>query len=180
MPSNQRPAAAKKPLRKNRSAARSGSMTRSGAPRHRIQVQIGARYAALVRQDQLRQAARAALAVQGVTEARALSIVITGAAQLRRLNRQFRGIDAPTDVLSFNADDEPGYLGDVIISFPTARTQARSGGHPVAAELQLLVVHGVLHLLGHDHAGRAEQATMWRAQAAALRSIRAAITAPAD
>jgi len=145
-----------------------------------IRVQAGARYTARVRADRLKRAARAALTAAGVPHPTSLSIVITGAAQLRRLNRQFRGIDAPTDVLSFNADDEPGYLGDVIISWPTARAQARAGGHPVEAELQLLVVHGVLHLLGYDHATASDKAAMWAAQAQALRSIRAAITAPKE
>lgn len=145
-----------------------------------IRVQIGVRYAARVRADRLKQAARAALTVAGVRQPTRLSIVITGAAQLRRLNRQFRGIDAPTDVLSFNADDEPGYLGDVIISWPTARAQAEAGGHPPEAELQLLVAHGVLHLLGYDHATNSGKAVMWAAQAEALRSIHAAITEPQE
>ena len=112
-----------------------------------------------------------------------MTIVVTGNAQLRALNRAFREVDAPTDVLSFSVDDQPGpdavYLGDVVISYPQARVQARSGGHPADAELQLLVVHGVLHLLGHDHYDEAEKKVMWKAQAAVLKKLGAAITEPA-
>ncbi len=151
----------------------------------RIHTQLGARYTALVKADQLKKAARATLTQQRVTGRVELTIVITGNTQLRRLNRQFRQIDAPTDVLSFNADDDVPphggrYLGDVIISYPAAKSQAKAGGHPIEAELQLLVVHGVLHLLGHDHYTPSEKAQMWQAQAAMLRSIHAAITGPIE
>jgi probable rRNA maturation factor len=64
------------------------------------------------------------------------------------------------------------------ISYSQASRQARRGQHPVLAELQLLIVHGVLHLLGHDHGRPAEQAQMWAAQAEILRRLGAAITAP--
>ncbi len=150
-----------------------------------IHTQIGARYNALVKAERLKKAARATLTQQRVTGRVELTIVITGNVQLRRLNRQFRQIDAPTDVLSFNADDElpphgGRYLGDVIISYPQAKAQAKAGGHPIEAELQLLVVHGVLHLLGHDHYTPPEKAQMWQAQTVILRSIRAAITEPIE
>ena len=90
-------------------------------------------------------------------EAADLSIVITDDAKLQELNRQYLGSDMPTDVLSFPAeetDPDSGeiYLGDILISLPRASEQASAGGHPVEDELQLLVVHGALHLLGHDHA----------------------------
>ncbi len=148
----------------------------------RIGVQIAARYRARVKPSVLRQAARATLDQQRVKRRVELTIVVTGNAQLQALNRAFRQVDAPTDVLSFAADDQPGpdsaYLGDVIISYPQARAQARSGGHPAQAELQLLVAHGVLHLLGHDHYDEAEKRAMWRAQAAVLKKLGAAITEP--
>jgi probable rRNA maturation factor len=145
-----------------------------------IHTHIAPRYVDLIKPARLKQAAQAALEQQGGAERVELTIVITGNAQLRQLNRQFRHIDAPTDVLSFNAADETAYLGDVIISYPQAKSQARAGGHPIEAELQLLVVHGVLHLLGHDHDTATKKTQMWRAQAAALRSIRAAITEPME
>ncbi len=101
-----------------------------------------------------------------------LSIVIEGDTRLHELNKEFLDIDAPTDVLSFpsgeeDPDPETGrvYLGDIIISYPRAEEQANAAGHPVLAELQLLVIHGTLHLLGHDHAEPEEKAIMWAAQA---------------
>ena len=69
---------------------------------------------------------------------------------MRRLNREFRRIDRSTDVLSFPAE-LPGLLGDVAIDVPYAARQARRRGHGLDREVQLLLVHGVLHLLGHDH-----------------------------
>jgi probable rRNA maturation factor len=147
-----------------------------------IDVQVGARYQDKVKPARLRQAAQATLEQQRLKRRVALTIVITGNAQLRSLNRAFRNVDAPTDVLSFATDEQPRpdtiYLGDVIISYPMAREQAKNGGHPVEAELQLLVVHGVLHLLGHDHDTEAEQNVMWQAQAAVLKKIGAALTEP--
>lgn len=105
-----------------------------------------------------------------------LTIVLSDDAHLQALNRQFLGIDAPTDVLSFtggDADPETGvdYLGDVIISYPRARLQASAGGHPLEEELQLLVVHGVLHLLGYDHADEQQKDEMWAVQAQVLESL---------
>ena len=90
-------------------------------------------------------------------------------AGLRSLNRRFRGEDRTTDVLSFAGEGD--YLGDIAISVPRARTQARAGGHSLEAELQLLVVHGVLHLLGHDHASPAQRRAMWAAQDAILEKL---------
>ncbi|HEU0293364.1 MAG TPA: rRNA maturation RNase YbeY [Anaerolineales bacterium] len=98
-----------------------------------------------------------------------ISVVLTDSGRLQKLNRDYLGIDAPTDVLSFPAsesDPETGarYLGDILISVPYARSSARKSGHSPEAELQLLVVHGVLHLLGHDHARPRQKARMWKAQ----------------
>ena len=105
-----------------------------------------------------------------------LSIVISGDEDVRILNQRFLGIDAPTDVLSFPAGDtDPdtgrGYLGDVIISMPRAVDQAVQRGHSTEAELQVLVVHGVLHLLGYDHATSAEKKRMWLIQGNILASL---------
>ena len=150
----------------------------------KIDVQVAPRYSGKVLPALLRKAARAALAQQAVRSGVELSIVITGNAQLRALNREFRHIDAPTDVLAFATDERPApgahYLGDVVISYTQARGQAKRCEHPVEAELQLLVVHGVLHLLGHDHYTRAEKTRMWQAQTEILRSIGAAVTDPCN
>lgn len=124
--------------------------------------------------DLIEGAARAALEHQRADGE--LTVVLTDDAQLQELNRDFLGIDAPTDVLSFPAsetdpDSGAAYLGDVLISVPRAEAQARQAGHPLEAEIQLLVVHGVLHLLGHDHAETGERARMWAAQAEILQRL---------
>jgi len=115
------------------------------------------------------RATQAALAHQSQSLDSDLTIVLTDDAQLRELNRDYLGIDAPTDVLSFPAsesDPETGarYFGDILISMPYAARSAEKAGHPFESEVQLLVVHGVLHLLGHDHAKGDEKARMWKAQ----------------
>ncbi len=105
-----------------------------------------------------------------------VSIAIEDNAQLQELNLKFLGIDAPTDVLSFPAneiDPDTGhsYLGDIIISLPIAAAQAAAAGHPLQNELQLLVVHGMLHLLGYDHATPELKTEMWELQAQLLAGI---------
>jgi probable rRNA maturation factor len=70
---------------------------------------------------------------------------------VRRLNRDFRKDDRATDVLSFPSRQSLGFLGDVAISFEHAKRQAAEYGHPVGREIEILMLHGVLHLLGMDH-----------------------------
>jgi probable rRNA maturation factor len=73
---------------------------------------------------------------------------------MRGLNRRFRRIDRPTDVLSFPSEakkSSSGFLGDIVIDVPYAARQARARGHSLERELQILLAHGVLHLLGYDH-----------------------------
>ncbi|HQX01396.1 MAG TPA: rRNA maturation RNase YbeY [Anaerolineales bacterium] len=118
----------------------------------------------------LQRAARLTLDLESAPVDADITIVLTDDAQLHELNKEFLGVDAPTDVLSFPAsesDPETGtpYLGDILISIPRAIEQAQASGHSVEAEVQLLVVHGTLHLMGHDHAEAEEKARMWAAQA---------------
>jgi probable rRNA maturation factor len=127
----------------------------------------------LIEPEIVERAASAVLKYQSVADDADLTIVLTDDEQLQDLNREFRDIDAPTDVLSFPAsesDPETGhrYLGDILISVQRAEEQAAAGGHPLEAEIQLLVVHGALHLLGHDHAEDGEKVRMWAAQSAIL------------
>lgn len=148
-----------------------------------INVLISEPFINLVQPEKLEQAALATLEQQGLQHeqdflSQDLSVAIDDDERLQALNQAFLGIDAPTDVLSFPAGDdeidpETGvlYLGDIIISYPRALDQANAAGHPVMAEMQLLVVHGVLHLLGHDHAEPEEQAVMWAAQREVLLSL---------
>lgn len=118
----------------------------------------------------LERAARITLDLESAPADADMTIVLTDDAQLHELNLEYLGVDAPTDVLSFPAsesDPETGlpYLGDILISIPRAAQQAQAAGHSVEAEVQLLVVHGTLHLLGHDHAEAEEKTRMWNAQA---------------
>jgi probable rRNA maturation factor len=98
---------------------------------------------------------------------RAFDCLITGDAELRRLNREFRGKDYSTDVLSF-PDALGPRLGDLAISAARARAQAREYGHTTEDEVRILMLHGLLHLLGMDHendTGRMARAEKrWRAR----------------
>jgi probable rRNA maturation factor len=127
-------------------------------------------------QKLLEKAAHAALEHESESLDSELSIILTDDARLHELNLNYLNVDASTDVLSFPAsetDPETGarYIGDILISIPRARAQADAAGHPLEAEVQLLVVHGVLHLLGHDHARAKEKARMWKAQAEILNRL---------
>ncbi len=112
-----------------------------------------------------------------------VSLIIAEDAELQALNRQFLGVDAPTDVLSFSVDEidvDTGrrYLGDVVLSYPRALAQAESAGHSLRDELILLVVHGVLHLLGYDHLQEADKAKMWALQDMLLKQLGCSILSP--
>jgi len=125
----------------------------------------------------LARAAQQALIRAGRPQAQA-TILLTDDASIQELNRRYADVDAPTDVLSFSAwEGDPGfviapemaaYLGDIVISVPYAARQAVAAGHALDAELRLLVVHGILHLLGYDHATDAEEAIMWEKQQSIL------------
>ena len=97
-------------------------------------------------------------------------------AQMQELNLQYMGINSPTDVLSFpvpfqNPDTGNPYLGDILISYPTAARQAEAAGHPVAEEISLLLVHGILHLLGYDHLTTEDKTAMWDIQDTILTAL---------
>lgn len=110
-------------------------------------------------------AAQLTLDLENVSSESSLSIVIGDDAFLKKLNQKYRNTNTPTDVLSFpSGEQDPDtnslYLGDVIISLQRAEHQAATGGYSVADELQLLVIHGTLHLLGYDHVEPAEKNRM--------------------
>lgn len=133
----------------------------------------------------LRRAALATLLYGGSPPAE-VAVVVTDDDSLQELNRRYRGIDAPTDVLAFPTESrgpfvgigEPAYLGDVVISYPRALEQAAEAGHSVEAELQLLAVHGILHLLGYDDEEREARARMWAAQSAILEDLQVKVNLP--
>ena len=129
-----------------------------------------------ISEELVQNAAAAALKHQSAPAEADLTIVLSDDNQLHDLNLEWMGVDGPTDVLSFPSDEidpETGnrYLGDILISVERAAAQAQVVGHAVEAEVQLLVVHGVLHLMGHDHAETEEKARMWGAQAEILSQL---------
>ena len=112
-----------------------------------------------------------------------LDLTITDDGTVHEINRMYRGVDSPTDVLAFaliqdstdttvfvTPPDEPPHLGEILISFPTAERQAREHSHSVDRELAILVIHGVLHLLGYDH-GTDEQEREMRALEEGILSV---------
>lgn len=121
-------------------------------------------------------ATRTTLAQQG-SPAGELTVLLTDDARMAVLNETHRKMAGPTDVLSFptgnspSIPDLPHYFGDIAISLAHARVQAAAGGHSIQEELQLLVVHGTLHLLGHDHAETKQKSRMWAAQGEVLEAL---------
>ena len=147
---------------------------------HIVEAQVDEPFQAQVRPALLRRAALATLTNQRVAEPCELAVVLTDDAALHELNLRHRGVDAPTDVLAFSDEaggvfvgppDAPRYLGDVVISFDRAAAQAVEAGHDVQVEVQLLVVHGVLHLLGYDDVAEEQRAQMWAIQAEILQGL---------
>jgi len=141
--------------------------------RHRIHLELGQATASLG--SPIVRAARAALEHEDAPEGR-LAVVLADEDTVRELNRRYAGIDEATDVLSFpdgSRDPSDGltYFGDILIALPLAERQALEGGISLTEELQVLVVHGVLHLLGHDHADPKGKRQMWAAQEACLKSL---------
>jgi probable rRNA maturation factor len=86
-----------------------------------------------------------------VASGRGFDCLVTNDGRLRALNNQFRGRDYPTDVLSFPSGASRGAAGEIAISMERAAAQAHEFGHSTAVEIQILMLHGVLHLMGHDH-----------------------------
>ena len=119
--------------------------------------------------------ARFVLTMESVPDAIELSIALVDDEEMARLNEQYRGVAGPTDVLSFGCDepcatpgDEPITLGDVVIAPAVAERQAAELGHSVEHELDVLLVHGVLHLLGYDHEAEDDAGAMAAREAVIL------------
>lgn len=118
--------------------------------------------------DELRRLAAHVLADQRVPEAMEVSVLCVDREAMAELNRRHMGRDAPTDVLAFPIDlpgevleGEPALLGDVVICPEVAAAQAHEHGHSPDEEMELLLVHGILHLLGHDHADPDDRTVMF-------------------
>lgn len=145
-----------------------------------VTIQVAPQYEPLIDEQVIRRAVEHTVAHQGWQEMGEVVIVITDDGGTQDLNRQFRGLDAPTDVLSFpggvseNFVTPPGYsgyLGDVVISYTRAEVQAHQAGHSVERELQILTVHGLLHLFGFEDEDEESWQRTMEAQNAILSSL---------
>ena len=146
-----------------------------------VDVQIAPALRRKVQKQEIRKWAEATLRAEGLTQTPDMAVVITDNESIQALNRDFRGLDEPTDVLAFGeekpgpfvlAPGEPMYLGDVVISLERAEAQALEQAASTKDELQLLLVHGILHLLGYDHATDDDQRQMWDRQDAILQTFK--------
>jgi len=135
-----------------------------------IDIYIDEQFAGLVIKNQLKKVISSTIETCGKKKNQTdLTVTITDNEAIQNLNATYRKINAPTDVLSFEAleiNPENGhlYLGDIVISYPRAMDQAIVADHPIEVELSLLAVHGCLHLLGYDHATLEEKNEMWQLQ----------------
>lgn len=149
-----------------------------------IDVQFEDDFADALDEDVIAKAAGMVLADHPEIASPSLTVLVTGDNDIRALNLEYMGMDAPTDVLSFPSGELDGslaeetYLGDIMISLETAARQAEQGGHTLVQEIELLTVHGVLHLLGHDHGDEVEKAAMWDVQARVLKKLANPLSPP--
>jgi probable rRNA maturation factor len=148
----------------------SSVMAEAGRPRYEVSILIEPSFRGLLNRSALRRLAVRVLRTEGVDPPAEVSIVVTDDDTVRDLNRRYRGIDEPTDVLSFGHEptgdsfvtppDGVRRLGEVILSWPTAERQAREACRTVQEEAAHLVLHGLLHLLGYDHEGLEDEHRM--------------------
>jgi probable rRNA maturation factor len=138
-----------------------------------IEIFVAEEFRGLVDGGWVKKIVRQVLKAEGVTPPYEVSLVFTDSETVKQLNRDYRGVDEPTDVLAFYMLPQKGAdssfaippdgvtrLGEVIISYPQAAEQAKEQGHSPERELALLVIHGILHLLGYDHEEPAEESKM--------------------
>ena len=150
---------------------------------HSIYIDIKPPYRGRLTQKWLREVIAATLLTQKIDRPVELSLIITGDEEVHKLNRDYRGIDATTDVISFalsenvadtkfiTPPDRISRLGEVIISYPQAASQAKENKQTIKAELAWLAVHGLLHLLGYDHQDDKSEAVMRKREDKILRGI---------
>mgnify|MGYP001134588887 CR=1 FL=1 len=138
-----------------------------------IEISVREEFRGLVDEGWARRIAQTVLKAEGVAPPYEVSLVFTNSEMVQQLNRDYRGLDEPTDVLAFYMLPQKGTdssfalppdgitrLGEVIISYPQAIAQAREQGHSPERELTLLVIHGILHLLSYDHEEPGEESRM--------------------
>jgi len=138
-----------------------------------VEIFVEEKFRNLVGEDWVKKIVKQILEAEGVAPPYEVSLVFTDSETVKQLNRDYRGVDDPTDVLAFYMLPQKGAdssfalppdgvtrLGEVIISYPQAVAQAREQGHSPERELALLIIHGILHLLGYDHEEPEEESKM--------------------
>ena len=151
----------RKPSEKNTKKKNASSV--ASAPRSGVTIDVSGRTPEVSRRE-LRQWSKTILRHLGQRRVE-MSLALVTDPEIHVLNRQYRRKDKPTDVLSFPLADalQPSLLGDVVISLETAARQARRRHHSLREEVQVLLIHGILHLLGYDHeVSRSEAIRMHR------------------
>jgi probable rRNA maturation factor len=143
-----------------------------------LSIQTDSQFRTKVDHATLGKLIRQALNNEDIATPLSLALLITDDENIRRLNLEYRAQDSVTDVLAFGIDQAdtrfvsplslPPHLGDIVVSYPRALTQAEELGHSVEQELNRLVVHGVLHLVGYDDQSDEERHRMWDKQEAIL------------
>jgi probable rRNA maturation factor len=151
-----------------------------------IAVTTEGKFQDLIDEDWARRIARDVLKAEGLVSPYEMSIFFTDSETVHELNRDYRGVDAPTDVIAFymtyqtesskeeffpSPPDGIVHLGEIIISYPQAVTQATEQSHSVEQELALLIIHGVLHLLGYDHEKAEDESKMRPRERTLLKQI---------
>jgi probable rRNA maturation factor len=132
-----------------------------------ITIRVYQKFSSRVERARLVRIAQKALRAEHASTQTSLSIYITTDTEIHKLNRAFHATDSATDVLAFPSAT-PDYLGDIVISYDTAKRQAHDAGWRIADELDLLAVHGILHLLGYDDLTPRKRVKMWRRQSEIL------------
>lgn len=161
-----------------------------------ISVQVDENFGDLVSDQWLEGTAQRVLALESPAPEAKVSVIVSSDQVVRDLNKRHRGLDENTDVLAFSFSHQGEYhgehkpspqpdervnfvlppgetesLGEVVISYPQAKRQAAQSGHPVLKELAILLTHGLLHLLGHDHAEPEKESVMRRIEAQVLAQV---------
>ncbi len=156
-------------------------------PQPQVGVDIDQEFQELVDEAWVYALAQSVLEQEGPEKPVELEILVTGDGTVQELNHLYRGLDCTTDVLSFALTEGEGFisppdgvlhLGEVILSYPQAKRQAREMGKDVAQEVALLLVHGILHLLGYDHAEEEDEKTMRAREAILLQTVFGGATSP--
>jgi probable rRNA maturation factor len=142
-----------------------------------IEIQVDPRWASQVNSDRLENAIRTTFQIEGILSEPGVSLVIVGDEEMTRLHEHYRNEPGTTDVLTFPYEDDgmdeemTSYLGDIIVCYPQASRQGTEEGHSAQEELDLLAVHGTLHLLGYDDEDPVARVRMWQQQKLVLERL---------